>query len=56
MSEDTASPPSLFVKRFGSGRKIKRRHILDLVSGAPPASPDKTSPPPSVMILRSIRS
>jgi hypothetical protein len=34
MSEDIASSPSLFVKRFGSGRKIKRQHILDLVSGS----------------------
>jgi hypothetical protein len=34
MSEEITSPPSLFVKRFKSGRKIKRRHILDLVSGS----------------------
>ena len=34
MSEDITSPPRLFVRRFGSGRKIKRRHILDLISGS----------------------
>ena len=34
MSEDITSPPRLFVRRSGSGRKIKRRHILDLISGS----------------------